>query len=357
MNSIRLIVALAQWFVVLAAFAAAPADDPLGRPATLGPRAASVMSTAVTRAGDRLVAVGDRGVILLSDDSGRTWRQAATPVSVLLTGVRFANARVGWAVGHSGVVLKTQDGGQSWALQLDGVRAAAVVSETAASLQVDPAMSKRLTDDAQRLVHEGADKPWMDVDVVDEQHLTVIGAFGLALHSDDGGLHWRSVGHELPNPQGAHLYGIAHQGGTVVVAGEQGLLLQSSDAGHAFTTVNTGSKTSNFGLLLLSEHEWLLYGLRGTAFVCSVDSGCVGSRTAETASLTGGLRCVDGTIVLTSQAGTLLVSTDGGHTFTVRTPSQPVPAIGLAESPDGSLVVAGVRGIQRIERNVLRPRS
>ena len=308
------------------------------------------MTTAVGRAGDRLVAVGDRGVILLSDDSGRTWRQARVPVSVLLTGVRFATPQVGWAVGHSGVVLKTQDAGQSWVLQLDGVRAAEVVRDAAASADPDPARAKRLADEAQRLVHEGADKPWLDVDAPDAQHVTVIGAFGLALHSNDGGMHWRSRGHELPNPQGAHLYGIARADPTVVIAGEQGLLLRSADGGRSFVDAGTGAKASHFGLVLLPDRQWVVYGLRGTAFVCNADAGCKPSRVAETATLTAGLRCSDATVVLASQAGTLHVSTDGGHSFTPRPLPQPVPVIGLAEAPDGSLAIAGARGMLRIER-------
>ena len=40
---------------------------------------------AITQAGQRLVAVGERGLVLLSDDAGKHWRQAQVPVSVTLT--------------------------------------------------------------------------------------------------------------------------------------------------------------------------------------------------------------------------------------------------------------------------------
>src|SRR5690606_25126562 len=66
------------------------------------------------RAGDRIVAVGDRGSIVWSDDDGRTWTMAVTPDEVLLTAVCFADENRGWAVGHDAVVLATTDGGKSW---------------------------------------------------------------------------------------------------------------------------------------------------------------------------------------------------------------------------------------------------
>ena len=56
----------------------------------------------ITRAGDRLVAVGERGFALLSDDAGETWRSRETPVTRTLTGVSFRDAKVGVAVGRGG---------------------------------------------------------------------------------------------------------------------------------------------------------------------------------------------------------------------------------------------------------------
>src|SRR5690606_22399355 len=83
-------------------------------------KAAKSPLTAIARAGDRLVAVGQRGHILVSEDAGKSWSQASVPVSSDLVAVSFASASHGWAVGHGGVVLKTEDGGLSWAVQLDG---------------------------------------------------------------------------------------------------------------------------------------------------------------------------------------------------------------------------------------------
>ncbi|MEX5503709.1 YCF48-related protein, partial [Pseudomonas putida] len=101
--------------------------DVLAQPALRGPQALRAVLQDVARAGTRLVSVGERGVVLLSDDNGASWRQAkAVPVSVTLTAVQFVDARNGWTVGHAGVVLHSEDGGEHWTLQLDGKRAGAL---------------------------------------------------------------------------------------------------------------------------------------------------------------------------------------------------------------------------------------
>ena len=65
-------------------------------------------------AGSRLVVVGERGHVLLSDDDGASWAQASVPVRVLLTAVHMRGERTGWAVGHDATILRTRDGGETW---------------------------------------------------------------------------------------------------------------------------------------------------------------------------------------------------------------------------------------------------
>ena len=76
----------------------------------------------ITRAGKRLIAVGDRGHILYSDDEGQQWLQARVPTQQLLTAVYFVDDRYGWAVGHDALILATRDGGATWTRQYDDLR-------------------------------------------------------------------------------------------------------------------------------------------------------------------------------------------------------------------------------------------
>src|SRR5450755_3323347 len=69
------------------------------------------------RVGKRVVAVGDRGYIVVSDDQGKSWRRAKAPAAPLLTAVDFLDGQLGIAVGHDAVILTTGDGGETWSLR------------------------------------------------------------------------------------------------------------------------------------------------------------------------------------------------------------------------------------------------
>ena len=227
--------------------------DLLDLPARESARAQHSLQLAVTRAGDRLVAVGERGSVLLSDDGGRAWRQArSVPVSVALTDVHFASASDGWAVGHSGVVLHSGDGGETWQRQLDGRQAAqAILDDARRRADAGEEGAAAAVRSAEFLVSDGPDKPFLGVRFADAQHGYVVGAYGLALSTADGGKSWQSLVGRIPNPRGKHLYQVQIDGEHVLVAGEQGALLRSVDGGAHFAEVVTPYAGTFFGALEL----------------------------------------------------------------------------------------------------------
>ena len=197
----------------------------------------------ITRVGQRLVAVGERGVLLLSDDNGIGWRQVQMPVSATLTAVQFVDARNGWVVGHSGVVLHSADAGQTWQLQLDGLRAAGLEladAQQAAETTASDDAQHRLAA-AKRMVADGADKPFLALNFSDAEHGMVVGAYGLAMRTEDGGKHWQSTMGQISDAEGLHLYALARSGATVYIAGERGLLLRSRDSGASFEQIGRAS--------------------------------------------------------------------------------------------------------------------
>ncbi|HSI59361.1 MAG TPA: YCF48-related protein, partial [Ideonella sp.] len=297
--------------------APAAAIDALQRPALLSPKATGSAMLALALAGKRLVAAGERGIVLLSDDDGRHWRQAQVPVSAALTALHFVDDRRGWAVGHLGVVLHTADGGEHWVLQLDGRRAASIaLRATQASHAEDAAAIAREAAAAQALVDDGPDKPFLDVFFENEHTGYVTGAYNLAFRTDDGGRHWQSWMGHLANPKGLHLYAMGAAGGSLFIAGEQGLLLRSSDGGRQFVPAVSPSKGTYFGLVVGHDGELLLYGLRGRAFR-SADAAQTWTEidTGTRASLSAGVCLRDGSLLLASQAGELMLSRDGGRSF------------------------------------------
>ena len=164
MSSLRF---LSLALIVLAAASTAAAADtsPARHWPSIAPaqRVASVAGApllAVARAGKRVVAVGDHGLVLLSDD-GKAFRQAkAVPVRSMLTTVQFLDERQGFAAGHDGVVLRTDDGGETWAL-----------------LRSTP----------------GAEQPILSLHFDSWEHGIAVGLYGWAIETRDAGRTWTEL--------------------------------------------------------------------------------------------------------------------------------------------------------------------
>lgn len=310
----------------------------------LTPKAGSSAMLAVCRAGRRLVAGGERGVVLLSDDEGGSWRQVPTPARASITAVQFVDDRHGWAVGHLGVILHSEDGGATWSKQLDGVQLVKLFEQAAQGLQ-DAGAAKAAQDYAQLLAGDGPDKPWLGLHFSDAQHGIVVGAYNLALRTADGGATWQPLSFALPNPKGLHLYGVKVLGSTVVIVGEQGLLMRSDDGGASFTALSASYKGTWFGLVVLGESDWLVYGLRGTAFR-TTDRGATWQAVATHVSVTlsSGLRLKDGRVLLVTQNGDVLVSDATAGNFERHGQPLGAPVADATEAADGALVVASLRG-------------
>jgi photosystem II stability/assembly factor-like uncharacterized protein len=311
-----------------------------------------VVLLGVARAGRRLVAVGERGLVLLSNDDGASWRQARVPVAVSLTSVCFPDERNGWAAGHAGVVLHTADGGDTWTRQLDG--------RTAARLRLDQARTAAAAGgrsaqaqvvEAERLLAEGPDKPFLDVYFSDNQRGFVVGAYGLVFATTDGGARWLPAQDRIDNAELRHLYAVRAAAGVLYVVGERGALYRSNDRGETFTTLSSPYAGSYFGVLPQTRDRVLVYGLRGHAF-SSTDAGghWQADVTGSPAAVTAALPLPDGALMLVTGAGTVLISREGngGGGFT-RLALPPLPPVsGAVLASDGGLILTGPRGVVRL---------
>lgn len=328
--------------------AASPRISLLDQAALQSAKAARAVLLAVTRAGERLVAVGERGIVLLSDDSGKSWRQAQVPVSVSLTAVQFVDAEQGWAVGHMGVVLHSSDGGETWVKQLDGVTAAQL-----ALVSAQHGDDAKQLKDAERLVADGPDKPFLDLYFSDRRTGYVVGAYGLILHTVDGGASWQPWMQRVDNPEGLNLYGIRAIGGGLFIVGERGLLLRSSDNGRSFQALDSPYDGSFFGLQGGASGELVAFGLRGNAYR-SDDAGASWRRieTGLEVALSAATKLTDGAVVLASQAGDLLISPGQGSSFRQLTDPAGTSIAGLVAAPDGSLICVGLSGLTRLKHDL-----
>ncbi|RMQ49521.1 BNR domain-containing protein [Pseudomonas cichorii] len=321
---------------------AAPVGSPLQRPALPAVQAERSYMLGIAQAGERLVAVGERGIIVLSNDKGAHWRQVQTPVSVTLTGVRFADQNRGYAVGHGGSVLITADGGETWALSLDGDRAAQIIL-AAAQARGDA----RSIAAAKRLVAEGADKPLLDVLVRDAQHVFVVGGYGLALYTADGGQSWNAWLSPDDNPGGMHLNAIRGDGDRILIVGEQGLVLLSDNGGSTFRTLEPPYSGSFFTAELLANDGLMVAGLRGNT-LRSDDAGSTWTslQSPVEASITASAIQPDGQILLANQAG-MLLREQGGRLIPVN--KQPLPPVNnLLPTTSAGIYVLSDQGVSSL---------
>lgn len=330
------------------AFAAGALADPASRPALAirSLRQAPIISSG--HAGTRLVAVGERGLIIFSDDGGKRWKQAPSPVSVTLTAVKFVNELEGWITGHAGVVLHSADGGQTWMKQLDGVQALALLRDTAAAADglSDSSDIEARTIRTRQFLADGADKPFLDLYFSDKAKGMVVGAYGIAFATEDGGRSWKPAMDRFANPKGLHLYSIAGYQGRMYVAGEQGSFFRSSDNGAHFTRQETGYRGSFFTVSWLPNDTVLLAGLRGNVFR-SGDGGLNWKKVPiNTASaIVGTIHTADERLLVADDAGHLFESGDNGQSFSARNSGVPFPTSTLLETRNKEILIFGMSGV------------
>jgi len=330
----------------LATPAVAEFQDPLDVPAMQLRRFAGSPMTAVASAGNRLVAVGRRGLILVSEDGGQNWRQIAVPTSVDLTAVHFTSASNGWVVGHGGIVLHSTDGGLTWERNLDGRKVAALLgSYYEQRVKEGDREAARILPDAQRLAEEGPVHPFLDVWFENEKVGYVVGVFNLILQTVDGGQTWIPWLERTENPGALHLYGVRGVAGVAYIVGEQGLVLKLDSREQRFRKVSLPYSGTLFGVLVRQDFV-LVYGLRGNAYR-STDSAKTWHKvdTPIQTALTGAAELPDGKIAFVSQGGNVLVSANRGQAFEMVAIAKPMPFAGVANAGENGLALVGLQGV------------
>lgn len=310
---------------------------------------AHVLLVDVTQAGTRLVAVGEHGVVVYSDDDGRRWKQAAVPVDLTLTTVGFATAQVGWAAGAYGVILHTTDGGLHWQKQLDGIDVNALTLAAAQTFSAaDPATPGAAAALRRSGIFQaaGPDKPFLSVHAIDPQHVMVFGAYRMCVASADGGSHWQDCSLDVQDPLSHHLYDSRQIGPSIFLAGEVGTVFRSTDAGRSFAMVKPPTDTTLFGVLDAGGGALLTYGVAGVMFR-SADAGHTWTPIpiSTDSNITSGHVLSSGQVVLATEAGNLFVSNDKGVSFRPVPGNERMALFGIVQAADGDVVLVGSSGV------------
>src|SRR5471032_1709613 len=284
-------------------------------------KAAKSLMLDVVHAGKRLVAVGDRGHILYSDDQGATCTQAKVPTRQLLTAVFFVDDKHGWAVGHDAQILASVDGGATWTQQYQDLKREA---------------------------------PLLDIWFKDAEHGLAVGAYGALIETTDGGKTWEDVSDRLDNEDQFHLNAIAHiKDAGLFIVGEQGSMFRSSDDGQTWEKLEGPYEGSLFGVISTAQAQTLLaYGLRGNLYR-STDFGSTweqvelnAARGALEFGLSGATLLDDGSLVVVGNGGSVVVSHDDGQTFSVFNRPDRISLSAVTAAGNGNLILVGQGGVR-----------
>ena len=233
------------------------------------------------RFGNRIVAIGDHGFIVISDDFGKSWRRAKAPAATLLTALDLLDDQAGIAVGHDSAILVTTNGGETW---------------------------------TQTFSAPTENRPLLDILFVKKDFAVAVGAYGAYYESADSGKTWTA---RKLNADDKHFNAILELGeGRLLILGEAGTILTSNDWGKTWTPVESPYKGSLFGGLVAEDGAVLAFGMRGRIYR-SKDKGHTWTaiENASTATLIGGEKLFDGSLVLAGSQGTALLSRDNGVSF------------------------------------------
>jgi photosystem II stability/assembly factor-like uncharacterized protein len=190
----------------------------------------------------QVVVAGDKGVVMSTDDGGRTWTRQVLKKghkNYDLYSVAFTpDGSRGWVVGDGGVIFRTDDRGKTW-------------TELPGPAGLNSALLKITVLDAQRFCISGdhgvllctsdgganwnlqkfRDFAFFDVSYQDPSNVWAVGEFATLLHSGDGGKTWQ-VHHGGQIGQGDPLFSIAFNGRQGLAVGLIGTSLQTNDSGN-----------------------------------------------------------------------------------------------------------------------------
>jgi photosystem II stability/assembly factor-like uncharacterized protein len=328
--------------IVLAASVVAFAHRPLPefQPTQIYPD--RLLINGIAASGKRVVAVGEQGHILYGD-TGQAFQAAKVEPArgSTLTRVVFVDEKAAIAIGHDGWILRSEDAGASW---------------------------KEAVFDTERT------DPFIGIAGPFDGKLFAFGAFGLFATSTDQGRTWNKetlaieeekkevVVDENADPfanfsggggglADRHLNAMVQAGdGSLLLLGEQGLMLRSADNGANWKPLPQVYAGSWFGAMNLPDGSLLAFGMRGNAFF-SRDNGNTWKKSELplNVSLFGGAVAPDGRAILVGDNNAIFASSDHGERFTlIAQPPRKGLAAGLAAVlplANGDLLIGGDLGL------------
>ncbi len=333
--------------------------DPLDSPASRlsgADRAGHEPLVAVAASAGRTIAVGLRGVIIYADVGQPLWRQAAVPVQTDLVAAQLLDDRLAWASGHDSVILHSEDGGASWRKQFDRDGAKRLISRYQQRVNAGEIGTQKYLDQVKLNTDGDVSLPYLGVWFEDQNNGYAVGAFGMIVATHDGGSNWEPWLDHIENDEFLNLNAIRGINGEIYIAGERGMVYRFDRKAKRFVGSSTGYKGSFFDIVGTTR-ALIAFGLRGAAYR-STDGGSTwqaASTGVERSITAGGVFDQGRRIVLLTETGQAIQSTDDGATFQPADLPRLPPVYGAVATGQTSLVAAGFLGVQNQTLKSLSP--
>jgi photosystem II stability/assembly factor-like uncharacterized protein len=263
---------------------------------------------------NRVIAVGERGIILYSDNEGVSWTQAKVPTRATLNAVTFLNNEAVFAVGHDALILRSLDSGVTWETLFEA-----------------PELEQAL----------------FDISFVDENNGIAVGSYGAYFTSDDGGETWQDQAVDnLEDPDFGypHFYSLSSSNDLITMVGEVGFIATSQDKGESWVKLKSPYKGTLFSV---SENHYGQYimGLRGNILFNDGNAWSPLSN-SSTSSINGMTTNQAGALIAYGMDGVILIFNNATDIRVIQRSNR--KAISSAIGIKDGFIIAGEDGLHRI---------
>ena len=274
----------------------------------------------------RVVVVGDKGVVMVSDNEGRSWTRSLLKKgdtnSDLFSVAFTADGSSGWAVGDNGVIFRTEDRGTTWKAQdvpagvTGALMTVAVADAQRACAGGDHGVIVCTPDGgATWKLQNIGDIGVFDLVFTDANNGWGVGEFQMLLHTGDGGHTWKIVsgGDRVKNsdPYFAIAFAGAHDG---LALGLAGIALQSRDGGNSWKPADLSIEHKSFySAVAAPAPVGTFYAAGETGVAASIDGGQLSQLQSGTSNAITSVAFSQHFGIAVGMAGTLLRSADGGQ--------------------------------------------
>jgi photosystem II stability/assembly factor-like uncharacterized protein len=233
----------------------------------------------------RLLAVGDAGLVIYSDDDGNSWTEQHLPEMpyMPLEGVEFPSDNIGYAAGGTGFVYKSENGGQTWSLQqansTEWIISLSFISVDTGCYLTNQGKVYRTENGGQVWFHAGTVPPtssFRSIEMINSNEAFVgVSNLGGMYRTADGGATWVTAwigtsasinGIHFPSSQ------VGYAVGTSDFTASIDLVLKTTNAGLLWTEVRNNAGSPHLeDVMFLNDDEG--FAITGGSILKTIDGG------------------------------------------------------------------------------------